>query len=266
MSGKILEDDLWKALDELETSVGLKKGDPLVSADPDGGFSTEGTPLNRGGKGALSKQMSASDMSQPEPGGDEEESGEEDESAPEPGGDEESEEEQAPPMGKGTRTKKSFAQEAASNEALVKGIDVSNFLESLVDQVGDSIDKITRTVDSVDDRINKSERRQSGFNKKLAKAISVVGRAQLGIIQVLRAMSGRPAEPIRKSVLNPSEVHQPPLRQEEGRGPTRQQVARWLGDQAEKGLIPDLVVSEFEMTGSISDPNIRKALENTLMK
>jgi hypothetical protein len=96
MSGTIKEDKLLKGLDALEEWV-LKGGDPLADRDPEGGFSTEGTPLS----GKVPRGTGVTKGAESEsPEGEEESASPEDESASPEGNEGESESPMEPDLEK----------------------------------------------------------------------------------------------------------------------------------------------------------------------
>lgn len=92
------------------------------------------------------------------------------------------------------KAKKSFADELVEQEPVRKAVDVSEFLESLVYQLGDY-------TDSLRDDVNKSLKfgaYQQKFNVGLAKALAELGTLVKGLTEQVAVIGKQPAA-IRKS-------------------------------------------------------------------
>ncbi len=253
---KIPEGKLLKALAELEDSV--EKGDALEDADPEGAFATEGTPLSdaapsgrgetRKSRGASSsrssasssddasstaKAFSASDMASsaddasskkkrskktakafPPKAKDSASSSDDDDSSSadhSSDGDDDS-----------SSTEKSFREAVEQDETISKAIEVSDFLEALVDQVSltmlkvvDGFQKSIVAMESrlnarIDNRVSKGIALSQDFNARLAKAISAIGTSVEEQSDIVKSFSNQPAQPRGRAVLSKGEVNQPP--------------------------------------------------------
>lgn len=241
---KIPEGKLLKAMAELEEAV--EKGDALEDADPEGGFSTEGTPLSnaapsgrgeaRKAHGASSsdsssddddktaKALSASDMMSskeppkkksktkkafPPPKAKDDDSSSDDDSDDDSSDDDESAE-------------KSFREAADQDETMAKAIEVSDFLEAMVDQISLTMLKVVdgfqkslvqlenRLNARIDNRVAKGVSLQQDFNARLAKAISAIGESVEEQADLVKSFGNAPVAPRGKAVLSKGEVNQPP--------------------------------------------------------
>lgn len=160
-------------------------------------------------------------------------------------------------MGKGQKSDEDGVRKDLEQRPTVKkAMEVSQFLEELVDGVADSIDNLRKSyVDGTS--------QQSGFNQRLAKAIVEIGNE---VIQLRKSVTDYGNEPAseRKSVLTKSELEGRDFGGEggndhhQGAGATQIQksdVLSHLCDRAEKGEIPTEVVTEYELTNDLP-PNI----------
>ncbi len=238
---KIPEGKLLKALAELEDSVA--KGDTLQERDPEGGLSAEGKPLSdkapRGKSDAkkseaqdddedeedTAKAFSASDM------------GSDDESS-----DASSEDDAPPPSLKKTKksfpppkakkdddsssdddAEKSLRAAADQDETMSKAIEVSDFLEAMVDQLSLTMLNMTKSFQTaiadmegrinarIDSRVSKGIALSQDFNGRLAKAISAIGTSVEEQADLVKSFGNQPAvAPRGKAVLVKSDVNQPP--------------------------------------------------------
>lgn len=255
------ESKLLKALSELSEDV--EKGDALEDRDPEGGLSTEGSPLsNAAPKGKSTKKSARHESTADESDEDDESeveksdsesivskmlscSGDDDESPPpfkkkkskkvakaesmSSGSDDDSEgadDESDEPA------KKSFRETAEQDETVSKGMEVSTFLEALVDQLSISLMQIDARVaksmkrleerlgSRIDNRVAKSVAIQQDFNARLAKGMKAIGETvQNDVIDMIKSLGDAPAAPRGKALLSKGEVNQPP----------------WSGNQAGEG-------------------------------
>ena len=117
---------------------------------------------------------------------------------------------------------------------MAKAIEVSDFLESMVDQIGVAFSRLAKSftkelqaVESrlnarIDNRVAKSVAIHQDFNTRLAKAVSAIGNAvQDDVVEVVKSLVNSPASaPRGKAVLSKGEVNQPP----------------WAGSQADNRM------------------------------
>lgn len=297
--GKIPERDLLKALTELEETI--EKGDALKAADPEGDLSTEGEALSDKAEAGrsdakkgrrkedLSKMMSASDMASDDGSGDDEsEEGDKE--------DDESDDD-ASPMGK------SFREQADDNETMSKAIEVSEFIEAMVDEVGAHLDATRKSLvksfgkqmaDIVstmqahfDARLAAVQAAQAGFNAKMAKALTAIGTSVNEQEDMLKSLGDRPAlAPRGKAVLTKSEIALPPgmvpgaggsMADGSGGGDDdlalladvpSNRIFDWMFAKAQNNQLDPMLITAFEAT---KDPSalpfqVRKALVNDLCK
>lgn len=240
---KIPEGKLLKALAELEDAV--EKGDPLADADPEGGFSTEGKPLsaqapsgksdakkssaasssdNSSDDDDTAKAFSASDMMSPK---EKKKSSKKDkaEKAFPPkkdDSDDDSSSDDASSDDDGDDTEKSLRAAAEQNETMSKAIEVSDFLEAMVDQVSLTLLTMTKSFQKsiaemesrinarIDNRVAKGIAMSSDFNSRLAKAITAIGTSVDEQGDLVKSLQNAPAAPRGKALLSKSDVHQPP--------------------------------------------------------
>ncbi len=300
---KVTEDDVLKALDELESNV--EKGDkiPDEMKNPNGGLATEGEdleseisasegePTQKGDKKTLEvfkgakpkpkmkKTESMSEESGSEDDSESESESEEDMSKAESSsaGSEESVEKSSKKKEK--VKKSSFRDRVEKQPELKKAMDVSNFLESLVDLVSDADSEMVKSIVELHDE-------QKGFNGKLAKAMISIGRRLVkseerneklfSMVESLTEKLEVLPDPgrTRKSVLHKSEIMERNLA---GRGENgeidhndpkvRKAMLEWMMDKSMQGKLSPLIVTQYEQRLAISDsvlkaaePDLRKAL------
>lgn len=300
------ERDVLKALNDLEEAVALSKGDAMEDADPEGGLSTEGTPLSNkapSGKGApnmdakksrhkgdddddVDKGMDASSVASSDSSSVDKadaDSGSGD--ASDESGDADSESESSDDDdSESMAMSKSLRQRAEEDEEMHKGLMVAPFLEAMVDQMSSTIDDMNKSFHAhIDRKIEKSMEKQGDFNIRLAKGMVTLGKMMKEIMplvksqaEVIKSFGNLPNVPQRKSVLNKSEIAE----RDGGDGDddaTRENMAKvnrrdtidWLIDKAEKGEVPAVMVTQYENSGY--NPQslplpLRKAMMSDLAK
>jgi len=236
---KIPEGKLLKALAELEDAV--EKGDPLQDADPEGGFSTEGTPLSakapsgksdaKKSRGAsesdnssddddTAKAFSTSDLMSPK----EKKKDKAKKSFPPPKDDASSDDASSDDASSddGDSAEKSFRDTAEQDENMSKAIEVSDFLEAMVDQVSLTLLTMTKSFQTaiadmeqrlgarIDNRVAKGISMSGDFNARLAKAITAIGTTVEESADLVKSLQNAPVAPRGKALLSKGEVHQPP--------------------------------------------------------
>lgn len=305
------DDQIMKALDELE-EIALEKGDAMFDADPEGGLSTEGKPLSDkapSGKGEAVKAMGGSSASSSSSASDS--SSEKappkkmkkaaggkmkkqmpsmaySSSASESADDKESESAagRESASDESSSMDKSFRQVADEDETMAKAMEVSEFIEAMVDQLSASHGDLSKSVAGlrahVDDRVAKSQAAQGDFNRRMAHAVVSLGKQQGEILDLLKSISNQPAvAPRGKALLSKAEVNQPPFA---GGGQADQggdvdvadlsqvpseKICDWLFNKAMENKVPHLLISEFESSRynpEVLPAQIRKALANDLCK
>lgn len=248
---KIPEGKLLKALAELEDSV--EKGDALEDADPEGAFATEGTPLSDAAPSGRSdtkkahgsddddessdddssstaKAFSASDMMSSKEAPAKKKSKKTEKAFPPPKAkakdDDSSSDESSDDDDDGdddSSAEKSFRDAVEQDETMSKAIEVSDFLEAMVDQLSltmlkvvDSVQKSIVAMESrlnarIDNRVAKGISMSSDFNARLAKAITAIGTTVEEQADLVKSLSHQPAAaPRGKALLSKSDVNQPP--------------------------------------------------------
>ncbi len=158
--------------------------------------------------------------------------------------------------------KKSMRKALDDRPTVKKAVEVSRFLEELVDTQADSHDKLAKAVYESDDL-------QKAFNGRLAKAVVAIGNTVEELRKAVAELSDQPAG-TRKSVLSKSEDllgrefddpnadhHQPPG------DPQIQKadVLDYLCEKAEAQEIPPEAVTEFELHDRLP-PNIAADVKN----
>lgn len=176
-------------------------------------------------------------------------------------------------MKKSRSVKKSLKEQAEKNEDLRKAMDVSSFLEGLVDVVSEREAELTKALDDLREE-------QSGFNGKLAKALIAIGRKTSANEELLKALverlEGTPdPSRARKSILTKSEISERfgggegDDRQEVRSNPNiRRQVLGALIQKAANGEVPMTLVTSFESNLPIGgeDAMIIKSITDELKK
>lgn len=294
--GKIKENDLLKALNEIEEAVA--KGDALLEQDTEGGLSTEGEPLSNkapSGKSTTNKSdkdaakaMSASDMDDdseekpvkkskkkgfPPPKDDDSDDGSDEGS--DDGSDDESDDESAD-----DDMSKSLRDRAEDDEEMSKALDVSKFLEAFVDQTSDALQGLAKSFTKTIEKSNDSQRE---FNIRLARGVATIDKTVIAQQQLIKSMSeqlsaltnGPSTAPRGKAVLNKSDIAPSP--QDDGGandmhndgGITPDQARDWLLEKAMAGEVEPVMVTVFEQNHynpASLPPTLRKALVNDLRK
>lgn len=302
---KIKESGLLKALAELEGKADEieKGGDALASADPEGHFSTEGKPLSSAAPSGKSdtKKSEGDDESSEDDGDDGSSMASKAFSASDMSSGKKSKKKPFPPKGDDDSssdddsTEKSFREVANEDETISKAIEVSDFLEALVDQVsltmltmGKEISKSLGELENrlnarIDARVSKGIGLQQEFNQRLAKAVAAIGNSVEDQGELVKSLSNAPvAQPRGKAVLSKAEVNQPPWSGNGGAlgspdepdmseisNLSPEKVGDWLFAKSAANQIDPRVIMAWE--ADRYDPttlpeNIQKALVNDLCK
>ncbi len=243
---KIPEGKLLKALAELEDAV--EKGDPLADADPEGGFSTEGTPLSAKAPSGKSdakksraasssdsssddddddtaKAFSASDMMSPKEKKKSSKKDKAEKAFPpkkDDSDDDSSSDDASSDAESDDDAEKSLRDAAEQDETMSKAIEVSDFLEAMVDQVSLTLLTMTKSFQKsiaemesrinarIDNRVAKGIAMSGDFNSRLAKAITAIGTSVEEQGDLVKALQNAPAAPRGKALLSKGDIHQPP--------------------------------------------------------
>jgi hypothetical protein len=277
---KVTEEKLLKALNELEESV-IKGGDALVSADTEGGLSTEGTPLSSKQSKSSGETVKAVDEKEKDKvskgtkkKGMPPVTSEEDESSDDAGDDDQSEEDDDDD--EGDKTEKSLKDRAAEEPNVAKAVEVSDFLEGLVETLDTSLKDMSKSLrksitEDLGGELRKSVEAQLEFNSKLATAVVSIGKEVREQGEMIKSLAGQPNVPQRRAVLSKSEIVQPGLGGGEGEGLAtlpKERITNWLMEKAMRSEIDPVMVTAFEQSGNIAalPHNIQKALTNDLVK
>jgi hypothetical protein len=302
---KIQEHALLKALNELEDLV--NKGDALENADTEGGLSTEGTPLSNkapSGRGetkksrrrssassssaddASSVSKASSDMAPPfkkKPAASSASSGDDDsESDDSESDDSESDD-----------SEKSFREVAEGDETMAKAIEVSDFIEALVDQLSRGLGQVTKSLNRIEKRlaahidssVAKSMAHQQNYNARLAQAVVAIGNDVQEQADLMKSIANSPTAPRGKALLSKGEVNQPPwggaqsdANMAAGSGGdhlqelselSAEQVGDWLFKKSTAHQIDSKIILAWEADRyniEVLPVQVRKALANDLCK
>jgi hypothetical protein len=168
-------------------------------------------------------------------------------------------------------SEKSFADDLIKSHADVPAaLEVSDFLEALVTQLGDTVDGFSAT-------LSKSLDTQKSFNISLAKSLGVVGQVVKGLVEenttlkaqmtevhdLLKSLTEAPTG--RRAVVNTREIQT--LRKsiggqqdaQSGSGLTPAQISDKLVEAAVAGKIDSAEVTRYEVTGALS-PQVASAI------
>lgn len=283
--GMVKESALEKALDELEEAAARveKSGDPLLSADPEGGMPKQGKPLSNQvpkGSGKISKKMSASDRSSSDD--DEAEKAEKptktvSKAASSSSSDDDDED----------AAEKSFIERAEDDEAMQKGFQANEFLTSMTSTISATIEDLRKSTRDELEAIRKSE---ADFRPRLAKSIVAIADALerlngavAGIQKKVDGMSGGLNKALmapnlglgRPIVTSARDVVEPNLAEGEGSempldGVDSRRIGDWLFDNLQGGnLVKSHHIEKWEHARY--DPralpsHIRNALEQEFCK
>jgi hypothetical protein len=281
MPAKMTETELHKALDEMEAAAKVAKGDMLEEADPEGGLSTEGTPLRDKIKGDkakksakkkadLAKMMSASDSSSDDSSSDDG-SGEDAKKAC--SDDESSDDDASSP----DEAKKSLRARAGGNKEMRKAFDAVPFLENMTEEFSDTVEGLRKGLSShFDARFDALAKATVSFNGSLAKAITMIGETvdrlsteNAELRAGLKKALDQPDVPQRRSVISKSEIIEPEFGGGGARDPLLDipvsRVRGWLFQQmsAAPDFVQDVDIIAWEQGGydpSVLNTDIQKAL------
>ena len=253
----ISESGLLKALEALEVDV-AKSGDSLENRDPEGGMSSEGTPMSRTGqKSSKKRRMRKGDEEPPPPKGKDEEEDEE----------EEDEEEEDDRMAAKKALEHDLAKgfEHGMYEDAADALDAAPFLDGLAKNLTKSLggveDKLGSAVVVLAKSVEVAHADRREFEVRSAQALHAIGTTVVGMQKSLAemqeqfaAMMNQPNVPRRKSVLSKSDVQKPPF--EQGGEQYRPGLGAAQLDGGDNAHLASLVQN------SLSPEQINKSLNN----
>lgn len=262
MSGKekekelvVTEEEMLKAFEEIEDLAKSNKGkeegkNKKGKKDKDEKNEEEGEDMEKSetaseGNTEASKTDDAEDASSEDSESEDEEPTDEDaEEASESDDDEDNE------------LDKSFTDEADEDEVIRKSVEVSDFLESLVNQIGESIDPLTKA-------LIKSQANQEQRYADIAKMVGNLSTVVKGLAQELGAIKNSPVrmkKSVTKEVSAPEKTFEPEdtANKDGGKELSKSQVADGMFELMKKGEVDPLEISKFEVTGEIRPAILEK--------
>lgn len=256
---EVSEEQLLKALGELEASANESEDEEIEKAE-DAGDSPEDAPPPRKGPPAEEQEDESSEESEPAEEESEEEPAEKSEMPANTrsanGGegfptiedeDKEHFETNAEENEPGAKTMKSLVRE---NTTIRKGFEVSKFLEELTDSVVEAVDGLQKSV--IDGQNSQAE-----FNDKVQNALIALGNTVLEIKRSIVETGDEPVTHKPRAALNKSDVQERFEERQDGAPQfTREDTLTALTDMAIKGEIPTLVVSAYESSGFVPPEHI----------
>jgi hypothetical protein len=267
------EEQILKALSEMEAIAKGGSGKlPKSTSEANGGLSNEGdkgemsVSAKKGGK-TLAQWVQETDESDAQKGAEESdfedededvfkaESDDDDESSSddedeESSSDDESEDE--PPMKKGKARKSSISDLMKSDSSAGPVIDISPFIEGLVDQVSDSDMGLRKAVVAL-------QNEQRAFNRAQSKVLSLMAKSMIAMQERMEGFENLPAGG-RRSVVSKSEIDE---RFDEGVGSAgfafnRDQVLDAMTELVKSHQIEPIEVTRYEVTSSMEQDTQRK--------
>ena len=142
---------------------------------------------------------------------------------------------------KSLKTMKSLVQES---DALRKGFEVSEFMESLVDTTATSVDGLMKSV-------VRAQNEQRAFNAKVQNALIALGNAVVGVQKSLADAEEEPMQVRPRSVVSKSQIVQPFGGEERSTSFSKAETLEALISLAEAKQVPPIAVSRYEADGSI---------------
>lgn len=142
---------------------------------------------------------------------------------------------------KSLKTMKSMVQES---DALRKGFEVSEFMESLVDTTVTSVDSLMKSV-------VRSQNEQRAFNAKVQNALIALGNAVVGVQKSLADAEEEPVQVRPRAIVSKSQIVQPFGSEERHTTFSKAETLEALIGLAEAKQIPPIAVSRYEADGSI---------------
>jgi hypothetical protein len=257
MSKKVSAEALFKALDDLENQITKgTKSLPKSTKEANGGLASmaggEGDEADVDAEGEDSEAKSLTDEEDVAPDEDEKEpvakavKAAKDEESDESESDEASEDEKSD-----DETSKSMREELEENEEIAKGLEVSSFLEQLVDTTASGVDRLNKSIKQQGDY-------QHDFNVRMSKALTAIGGLLTDMQEQLSGISDAPATSGPRSQFSKSitaaQVETGSQNRFEGEDApefSKSEVLESLITLAQKGEIHPVLVTQFESTGSL---------------
>ena len=164
---------------------------------------------------------------------------------------------------------------------MAKAIEVSEFIEAMVDQVSVSHTQLSKSVARfprlLDEHLTKAQEGQTAFNRRVAHGLVLIARQQAEQFDLLKSLANQPApQPRGKAVLSKSEVNEPPFAGQAGGaqatelgGIPQDKICDWLFEKAMAGSIDPLLPTAFEnaqYNPAVLPPHVQKALASDLCK
>ena len=272
MGHKVQEDDLLKAIADIDNQLAKGEGDtridgqpsmPQTTAQANGALGQEGdtTQLAAKSNAALDAYVAKSMDDDEDDDAKDDDDDDMDKSARSAKAmDDDDDEDDAKPWKK--KARKSESSLSLLKSQLQEGeADLMPFLESLTDQVSESQDALGKSM-----RNMRGEQRD--FNETLAKAVAASCRMTMAIKKSLDTLMAQPNGQ-RKSYLSKSEVSQRFVGGSGAGGEapqySRADITRALVELTAAKSINGLAVTTFEQS-SYLDPVVRQAVENHLQK
>ena len=165
------------------------------------------------------------------------------------------------------KTSKSMRKSMEARQSIKKAVEVSKFLEELVDANCDSFAGLSKSVTSF-------HKGQSEFNGSIRKALVAYGNEIVRLNGNLEALLNQPrGGGVHKSVLTKSDIADRNFRQSDGVDQggddtqsetkiSKAQVSDLLYQWFTKGEIPGEAVTEFETTNRMTKPLARKVQQH----
>ncbi len=272
-SMKVNEESLLKALDTLEGAAGsVRKGEqklPKSTKEADGGLSGqggEGEEADVSVSGDEEDPTSHKSLTEDEDEfakADDEESSDEEGPTDDDGEEDESSSDDETPVKKGKTTKKSLAKSFSEDEVVASQIEVSDFLEHLVDQTSESVDGLAKGIGAL-------SAHQTKFNGMVAKALTLIGNRlneiQASLDEQGEQPAGGPRSQMTKS-LKAGSVEAPAPRFEGEDGPefSKSDVLDVLVGLAKENAVHPAIVSQYEVSTTMP-PEVQRLVEAKLSR
>jgi hypothetical protein len=150
--------------------------------------------------------------------------------------------------------KKSLVDEAASNETVAQGMEISEFLAEFVGTINKSLSNLEeRVVRRVLSAVSESDSRSNEFGKSLASALGTLGEGLVAQTQRVDQIEGQPARG-PKSQQTLSKGFSGPR----GEELSKSQIAAALVDMVENNKIDAAEVIRFDATAHLSEDTLAK--------
>lgn len=157
--------------------------------------------------------------------------------------------------------KKSLADEAAANDTLSKGLEISDFLAEFVGVFSKSLSAMEARIEARDDRMRNALQseasRNEEFGKSLASALGTLSEGLIATTQRVDQVESTPAYGPKSQQMAKGSFDGP-----EGATLTKSQIAGTLIDMVQNNKIAATDVIRFDSTGDISDETYAKVLSH----